>query len=285
MALIKCSECGHDVSDKAERCPNCGCPLSLMTENSEKPQEKSPSNNTFASPQFKIRNKRPIILLAGILLIIAIAIPVFHSFLNRCDTCKGTGHIHCSTCENGKLRCINCKNGKISCDTCKGKKTIKCNDCEGSGVKKCSSCKGEGEIPTGDRKACFLCGGSGTLKVSCKNCNGKGYLSTTTIPFTKVRCNECGGTGKKDIGETCSMCKGKGAVAVTQKCETCSGSGKSQEKCNTCKGEGKNICKSCEGEGEVTCPVCNGSQSIPCPKCKGTQEIACAVCNGTGKKS
>lgn len=27
MALIKCKECGHDVSDKAEMCPNCGCPI------------------------------------------------------------------------------------------------------------------------------------------------------------------------------------------------------------------------------------------------------------------
>lgn len=28
MALIKCAECGHEVSDKAEMCPNCGCPIS-----------------------------------------------------------------------------------------------------------------------------------------------------------------------------------------------------------------------------------------------------------------
>ncbi len=27
MALIKCSECGHEVSDKASACPNCGCPI------------------------------------------------------------------------------------------------------------------------------------------------------------------------------------------------------------------------------------------------------------------
>ena len=26
MALIKCSECGKDVSDKADACPHCGCP-------------------------------------------------------------------------------------------------------------------------------------------------------------------------------------------------------------------------------------------------------------------
>ncbi len=27
MALIRCKECGHEVSDKASTCPNCGCPI------------------------------------------------------------------------------------------------------------------------------------------------------------------------------------------------------------------------------------------------------------------
>jgi len=31
MALIKCSECGHMVSDKAARCPKCGCPTKEAT--------------------------------------------------------------------------------------------------------------------------------------------------------------------------------------------------------------------------------------------------------------
>ena len=28
MAMIKCTECGHTVSDKANACPECGCPVS-----------------------------------------------------------------------------------------------------------------------------------------------------------------------------------------------------------------------------------------------------------------
>ncbi len=27
MALIKCPECGKEISDKAASCPNCGCPI------------------------------------------------------------------------------------------------------------------------------------------------------------------------------------------------------------------------------------------------------------------
>ena len=29
MALIKCSECGKQVSDKADACPNCGNPIAI----------------------------------------------------------------------------------------------------------------------------------------------------------------------------------------------------------------------------------------------------------------
>ena len=36
MALIKCKECGHDVSDKASACPNCGCPIGNVDKQPEK---------------------------------------------------------------------------------------------------------------------------------------------------------------------------------------------------------------------------------------------------------
>ena len=32
MALIKCSECGKEFSDKASACPNCGSPTSEIVE-------------------------------------------------------------------------------------------------------------------------------------------------------------------------------------------------------------------------------------------------------------
>jgi len=36
MALIKCSECGKDVSDRAASCPNCGAPLRSAVSQSHK---------------------------------------------------------------------------------------------------------------------------------------------------------------------------------------------------------------------------------------------------------
>ncbi|GEM_PF-1209643 len=30
MALLKCIECGHDVSEYAQACPHCGCPVNII---------------------------------------------------------------------------------------------------------------------------------------------------------------------------------------------------------------------------------------------------------------
>lgn len=35
MALVKCSECGKEISSKAESCPNCGNPMEEQGSNSE----------------------------------------------------------------------------------------------------------------------------------------------------------------------------------------------------------------------------------------------------------
>ena len=44
MALIKCTECGNMVSDKADRCPHCGCPISIILGETEKAPEKPPQS-------------------------------------------------------------------------------------------------------------------------------------------------------------------------------------------------------------------------------------------------
>ena len=39
MALVKCEDCGGQVSDKATACPNCGAPPPLTDEEKERVQE------------------------------------------------------------------------------------------------------------------------------------------------------------------------------------------------------------------------------------------------------
>ena len=40
MALIKCNECGNEISDKATTCPKCGNPLQTSTEETTNPEVK-----------------------------------------------------------------------------------------------------------------------------------------------------------------------------------------------------------------------------------------------------
>lgn len=40
MALIKCSECGADISEKAEVCPKCGCPIEVSMEQIQADRKK-----------------------------------------------------------------------------------------------------------------------------------------------------------------------------------------------------------------------------------------------------
>lgn len=47
MALLKCPECGHQVSTSASSCPNCGFPVSRMNKSNSIPEvEQSSATNT-----------------------------------------------------------------------------------------------------------------------------------------------------------------------------------------------------------------------------------------------
>jgi hypothetical protein len=41
MAMINCSECGKEISDKAVACPSCGCPIGSARETLNNPNDKS----------------------------------------------------------------------------------------------------------------------------------------------------------------------------------------------------------------------------------------------------
>ena len=64
MALIKCPECGKEISDKAANCIHCGCPLHEGIE--------SPKNNSLSKPKSKFdesKAKKWGLLLAGCLVV------------------------------------------------------------------------------------------------------------------------------------------------------------------------------------------------------------------------
>lgn len=50
MALIKCPDCGNDVSSYAESCPNCGCPRWRV---SGKPSASMTVGSRYAFGEYK----------------------------------------------------------------------------------------------------------------------------------------------------------------------------------------------------------------------------------------
>lgn len=70
MALIKCKECNKEISDKAGKCPNCGCPINIKEERIEK-NEKS-----------QIKTGSILSLIANTLMLVMIICFIIFCFVN-----------------------------------------------------------------------------------------------------------------------------------------------------------------------------------------------------------
>ena len=77
MALIKCPECGKEVSDKAKACPNCGYPIAStqdeMDESVEKGNSPGSDNKHLATENPAMtKKKRTAVLIAAMVTVIVI---------------------------------------------------------------------------------------------------------------------------------------------------------------------------------------------------------------------
>ena len=73
MALIKCPECGKEISDKAASCPNCGCPISSATVERKDSVKDEPSlSETTSTLQKKNKSLKGIIIAIVAIIIIAV---------------------------------------------------------------------------------------------------------------------------------------------------------------------------------------------------------------------
>jgi predicted RNA-binding Zn-ribbon protein involved in translation (DUF1610 family) len=61
--LIKCNDCGKDVSKNASACPNCGCPINRV-ENKNTP--KCPSCGATNFQKISLKNKVGACVLFGV---------------------------------------------------------------------------------------------------------------------------------------------------------------------------------------------------------------------------
>lgn len=75
MALFKCSECGKEISDKAESCPNCGCPVSAMI------QKENKLNKNSDNKLSKNKKARPWLIIVGAVIVLVVVASVIISSL------------------------------------------------------------------------------------------------------------------------------------------------------------------------------------------------------------
>lgn len=67
MALIRCPECGHQVSDTAPSCPNCGYDLS------KKPEAFTPVVKPLTDPE-KVKSNTKIAEIIGSVILLAVGV-------------------------------------------------------------------------------------------------------------------------------------------------------------------------------------------------------------------
>ena len=139
-----------------------------------------------------------------------------------------------------------------------------------------------GEVD-GDRKASST-EGRWLGKVSCRRCDGTGYVSG------KKDCSYCDGTGRCDGSLTCSSCDGSGRVQGAEACTQCNGNGSAWFKCG--QAAHNMACGACGGRkflnfgfGPVQCGYCLGQGHVPCFVCanKGQVFERCNRCGGSGQ--
>ena len=76
MALIKCPECGRDVSDKSSKCPQCGFPIrESMGANDEK-QEALPTEEISVQQPDEPNKKKKSLIAIGVLAVIFVGIVI-----------------------------------------------------------------------------------------------------------------------------------------------------------------------------------------------------------------
>lgn len=87
MSIIKCSECGNDVSDKATACPKCGAPVekAKVQEEPRKTYEPKPS---YTPPQVH-EEQKSFFRRFGWIFIVALAVLALITFLNNPNSIPG----------------------------------------------------------------------------------------------------------------------------------------------------------------------------------------------------
>ena len=84
MALITCPQCGKQVSDKAEKCPQCGFNFAMQT---TQPIENAPVSETIQHGTAKPRKKWPVFVIISLCMVVA-GFVLWHFVFNNAEENK-----------------------------------------------------------------------------------------------------------------------------------------------------------------------------------------------------
>lgn len=76
MSLIKCPECGKEISDKAGVCPNCGCPIDNMD---EKNVNETEENSEGITDKGKKSSKKGLIIFVSVIMLAVLGGIVYYA--------------------------------------------------------------------------------------------------------------------------------------------------------------------------------------------------------------
>lgn len=159
MAMIKCPECGKEISDMAKSCPNCGCPSEIFHKKEEHLEDYS------ICPECGSKNK----------------VGMF--------TCKTCGHKYSLTeyevihnSDNSDF------SGIYKYSSIYGKEEVRCPRCGGSD---CSYFTEEKYIPE-KKKETYSINLNPLKPFTLFNKKEKVIRKSYTQKIQKIRCNKCG---------------------------------------------------------------------------------------------
>lgn len=98
MSLIKCNECGKEISDQAYACPNCGCPITKPTV----PIQNNNVHNQHKKRSIKIGCIIPIIIFIILCVAVSVGISDMEKHPEKYDTSRITNKYIDVTVEEGK---------------------------------------------------------------------------------------------------------------------------------------------------------------------------------------
>lgn len=188
MALIKCSECGKEISDKASSCPHCGCPVEISIVEAPTEVESEESDFVVSEPEEekieKTKEKRerkpikplPIIITVVVLIVACVLVWLLGIKMPR-DKAYAAYTEAVTACNTS----VDTYNAAVNAYNDLAKEVIGANDSFDAAINAAQACIDCGDVPYEGAKVTNL---SNSIKDARNNKVATPELYLVTEPYT-----------------------------------------------------------------------------------------------------